>query len=98
VGRPAITRATPPFRRAEYYSVSNPDWFLAEPGLVKLGDGLVGVESVLKHADYGGNSLSIHRCHVVQIAFQDSLKFGGVLRSLKRREGSRARLDVTEYS
>ena len=36
------------------------DLALVEPGLVKLGDGFVGVESVLEHADDGGTLLSFH--------------------------------------
>jgi hypothetical protein len=36
------------------------DLALIEPGLVKLGDGFVGVETVLEHADDGGSLLSFH--------------------------------------
>ena len=42
------------------------DLALVEPGLVEFGDGLVGVESVLEHADDGGTLLSFHNLIFIQ--------------------------------
>ena len=46
------------------------DLALVEPGLVKLGDGFVGMEAVFEDADDGRTLLSIHGCFTVQIVFQ----------------------------
>ena len=46
------------------------DLVLGESGLVELGDGLIGVEAVLEHADDRGALLSIHGQSNEQITFQ----------------------------
>ena len=68
---------------ADAFGVSHgdADLGLGEPGLVKLGDGLIGVEAVLEHADDGGTLLSIHGCIKQQILFRSAskLKFVEIL-------------------
>ena len=46
------------------------DVILAEPGLMKLSDGFVGVETILEHADDGRSWLSFHGRNTLQSVFQ----------------------------
>jgi hypothetical protein len=55
-------------------SHSDADVILAEPGLVKLSDGFVGVETILEHADDGRSWLSFHGQNTLQRVFQKASK------------------------
>ena len=57
-------------RHAFGVSHGDADLVLVEPGLVKLGDGFVGVETILEHADDGRTLLSFHGRITLQSVFQ----------------------------
>ena len=50
------------------------DVIFVEAGLVKLGDGFIGVETILEHADDGRSWLSFHGRITLQSMFPKTFK------------------------